>query len=46
MTPFIVGALGTLAILFNAIGMAIKNVIKTKILLGTSVLFIIRLKGV
>jgi len=33
--------LGILAIIFNAVGMAIKDLIKTKILLGTSVLLII-----
>lgn len=40
MFSFLVPILGVLAIILNAIGMAIKNVIKTKILLGTSVLFI------
>ncbi|WP_419764435.1 MAG: YgjV family protein [Arcobacter sp.] len=41
MFSFFVPLLGVLAIILNAIGMAIKDVIKTKVLLGTSVAFII-----
>ncbi|ADG92872.1 hypothetical protein Arnit_1213 [Arcobacter nitrofigilis DSM 7299] len=41
MFSFMVPLLGVLAIVLNAIGMAIKDLIKTKILLGTSVVFII-----
>ncbi len=41
MLSSFVAFLGILAILLNALGMAIKNLIKTKLLIGTSVVFII-----
>lgn len=41
MFSFLVPLLGVIAIILNTIGMAIKDVIKTKILLGTSVILII-----
>ena len=41
MFSFLVPIFGVMAIILNAIGMAIKDVIKTKILIGASVVFII-----
>lgn len=41
MVSLIVAILGVLAIVLNGIGMAIKDVIKTKILLGSSIVLII-----
>ena len=41
MFSFLVPILGVMAIILNAIGMAIKDVIKTKILIGASVVLII-----
>jgi hypothetical protein len=41
MLSYLVPLLGVIAIILNAIGLAIKDVVKTKILIGTSIVLII-----
>ncbi len=41
MSPLLIGILGVSAILLNALGMACKDLLKTKIILGTSIVLII-----